>query len=405
MSLFNYTCKDKSGNTQNGQIEASSESEVAEILHKKDMVIISIGSAQKKALGARTGKGGGRGVKLDDIVVLSRQLATMIEAGIPVVQALGVLRDQVENPALRSTVEVALRDVQAGVSFSDALAKHPKVFSELFVNMTRAGEASGMLYEVLNRLATYLEKMAALTRKVKSSLVYPAIVVSMSLLITAVLLLKVVPTFKNIFDILGGELPLPTQILIGISDFLRKSFLLFVGIIVLGSFILKKYINTPKGRYNFDSQKLRLPVLGTLFRKVAVAKFSRTFSTLVKSGVSVLNALDIVAKTAGNRVIEEAILNSRNSVRQGEPIAVPLSKSKVFPPMVTRMISIGEQTGKLEQMLSKVADFYDEQVDAAVSGLTSMIEPLVISFLGVVIGGIVISLFLPIFKITEMLSG
>ena len=405
MSLFNYTCKDKNGNTQNGQIEASSESEVAEILHKKDMVIISIGSPQKKGPGAGVVKGANRGVKLDDIVVLSRQLATMIEAGIPVVQALGVLHDQVDNHVLRNTVDVVLRDVQAGVSFSDALAKHPKIFSELFVNMTRAGEASGMLYEVLNRLATYLEKMAALTRKIKSSLIYPAIVVSMSFLITGVLLLKVVPTFKNIFDILGGELPLPTQILIGISDFLRKSFLVFAGMVTLCFFILKKYISTPKGRYNFDSQKLRLPVLGTLFRKVAVAKFSRTFSTLVKSGVSVLNALDIVAKTAGNRVIEEAILNSRNSVRQGEPIAVPLSKSKVFPPMVTRMISIGEQTGKLEQMLSKVADFYDEQVDAAVSGLTSMIEPLVISFLGVVIGGIVISLFLPIFKITELLSG
>jgi len=405
MSLFNYTCKDKSGNTQNGQIEASSESEVAEILHKKDMVIISIGSPQKKARGARAGKGANRGVKLDDIVVLSRQLATMIEAGIPVVQALGVLRDQVDNHVLRITVEDVLRDVQAGVSFSDALAKHPKVFSELFVNMARAGEASGMLHEVLNRLATYLEKMAALTRKVKSSLIYPAIVVTMSLLITAVLLLKVVPTFKNIFDVLGGELPLPTQILIGISDFLSRFFLVSAGVVILCFFILKKYINTPKGRYNFDNQKLNLPVLGPLFRKVAVAKFSRTFSTLVRSGVSVLNALDIVAKTAGNRVIEEAILNSRNSVRQGEPIAVPLSKSKVFPPMVTRMISIGEQTGKLEQMLGKVADFYDDQVDAAVSGLTSMIEPLVISFLGVVIGGIVISLFLPIFKITELLSG
>jgi len=405
MSLFNYTCKDKNGNTQNGQIEAKSESEVTEILHKKDMVILSVGSAQKKGSRARGGKGFGGGVKLDDIVVLSRQLATMIEAGIPVVQALGVLRDQVESHTLRSTVESVLRDVQAGVSFSDALAKHPKVFSELFVNMTRAGEASGMLYEVLNRLATYLEKMAALTRKIKSSLIYPAIVVSMSLLITAVLLLKVVPTFKNIFDILGGELPLPTQILIAVSDFLKRSFFVFAGMVILGLFILKKYINTPKGRHNFDNQKLKLPVLGSLFRKVAVAKFSRTFSTLVKSGVSVLNALDIVAKTAGNKVIEEAILNSRNSVKQGEPIAVPLSKSKIFPPMVTRMISIGEQTGKLEQMLAKVADFYDEQVDAAVSGLTSMIEPLVISFLGVVIGGIVISLFLPIFKITELLSG
>jgi type IV pilus assembly protein PilC len=290
------------------------------------------------------------------------------------------------------------------MSFCDSLAKHPKVFSELFINMTRAGEATGMLDEVLDRLASYLEKSVALTRKVRSSLVYPAVVVSMAILITAVLLLKVVPTFKSIFASLGGSLPLPTLILIAVSDLLRRNFLFLLGLLIVFSFVFKRYIGTEKGKYQFDRQKLKVPVLGPLFRKVALAKFSRTFSTLVRSGVSILNALDIVAKTSGNKVVEETVLNCRKAVRDGELISRPLSKSGVFPPMVCRMIGVGEQTGQLEKMLSKIADFYDEQVDAAVAALTSMIEPIVIAFLGIVIGGIVVSLFLPIFKITELIG-
>jgi type IV pilus assembly protein PilC len=290
------------------------------------------------------------------------------------------------------------------MSFCDALSKHPTVFSELFINMSRAGEASGMLDEVLDRLASYLEKTASLQRKIQSSLVYPAVVITMAILITAVLLLKVVPTFKGIFDSLGGTLPLPTQILIMVSDLVRKYFIYTLGVLVLAGFLFRQYINTPKGRYNFDKALLRLPVLGTLFQKVAVAKFSRTFSTLVKSGVAVLNALEIVGKTSGNKVVEEAVSNCRTAVRDGEPIAAPLAKSRVFPPIVTRMVGVGEQTGQLEKMLTKIADFYDDQVDAAVAGMTSLIEPLVIAFLGIVIGGIVIALFLPIFKITELIS-
>lgn len=402
MSAFAYVAKDRSGRSVAGEIEAGSEADAMAILHKNELIIISLKQSKKKVFGG--GGSAGKKVKLDDLVIFSRQLATMIDAGIPAVQALGVLGDQVENKSLKAVIVEVRKDIEAGRSFCDSLAKHPQIFSDLFINMTRAGEASGMLHEVLDRLASYLEKTAALTRKVKSSLVYPAIVVSMSILITAVLLLKVVPTFKGIFDLLGGELPMPTQVLIAVSNALQHYFLFLVGFIFVASFLFKKYINTPKGRYNFDNQKLKLPVLGPLFRKVAVAKFSRTFSTLVKSGVSVLNALEIVAKTAGNKVVEEAIINCRASVRQGEPIATPLSQSGVFPPMVTRMISVGEQTGQLEKMLSKIADFYDEQVDAAVSGLTSMIEPLVIAFLGVVIGGIVISLFMPIFKITELVA-
>jgi type IV pilus assembly protein PilC len=270
--------------------------------------------------------------------------------------------------------------------------------------MARAGETSGMLHEVLDRLASYLEKSAALARKIRSSLVYPAVVIVMAIIITGVLLLKVVPTFKGIFEVLGGELPLPTQILIGISDLLRSYFLYVLGALIVFGFLLKKYISTPRGRYQFDKTKLRVPVLGPLFRKLAVAKFSRTFSTLVKSGVTILNALEIVSKTSGNKVVEEAVLSCSKAVRDGEPISKPLAKSGIFPPMVCRMISVGEQSGQLEKMLTKIADFYDEQVDAATSALTSLIEPLVIAFLGIVIGGIVIALFLPIFKITQLIS-
>jgi len=399
MNTYQYNAKDKNGHTVIGTLDAASEAEVAESLHKKELIVVSINSVKKKNIKARDKK-----VKLDDLVIFSRQLATMIDAGIPLVQSLGILGEQVENVGLKNVVIMVRQDIEAGMSFCDALAKHPHVFSELFINMSRAGEASGMLDEVLDRLATYLEKSAALTRKVKASLVYPAVVVSMAILITAVLLLKVVPTFKGIFESLGGQLPLPTRILIGVSDVLRKWFIFFVGLMVIFSFLFKRYISTEKGRYNFDAQKLKLFVLGPVFRKVAIAKFSRTFSTLVKSGVVILSALEIVGKTSGNKVVEKTLGNCRSAVRDGEPISQPLAKSGVFPPMVCRMISVGEQTGQLEKMLSKIADFYDEQVDAAVAGLTSMIEPLVIAFLGIVIGGIVISLFLPIFKISELIS-
>jgi len=403
MITYSYTAKDKFGQTLSGTIEANSDAEVAENLHKRELIVLNIEQAKTKALKAQA-KGKGKAIKLDDLVIFTRQLATMIDSGIPLVHALGILGEQVENKKLKDVVVKMREDIEAGMSFCDALGKHPKVFSELYINMAKAGESSGMLDDILDRLAAYLEKSSALNRKIRSSLVYPAVVVSMAVLITAVLLLKVVPTFKGIFDSLGGQLPLPTQILIMISDLFRLYFLYLVGAIVIIIFLFKKYISTEKGRYRFDQAKLKAPVVGELLRKLAVAKFSRTFSTLIKSGVSILSALEIVSKTAGNKVIEEAVMSCSKGIRDGEPISRPLLKSGVFPPMVCRMISVGEQTGQLEKMLSKIADFYDEQVDAATSALTSMIEPLVISFLGIVIGGIVISLFLPIFKITQLIS-
>ena len=399
MNIYRYTGKDKSSHTVIGILESASETEVADILHRKDLIVVSIEQVKKKALKAKDKK-----IKLDDLVIFSRQLATMIDSGVPLVQSLGILVEQIEKKNLRDVVIAVRQDIEAGMSFYDALAKHPAVFSELFINMTKAGEASGTLNDVLDRLATYLEKTSALARKIRAALVYPAILISMAILITAGLLLKVVPIFKEIFASFGGTLPLPTQILIQASDLLSRYFLIFAVLLVIFGFLFKRYIGTEKGRYNFDAQKLKIPAIGKLFHKVALAKFSRTFSTLVKSGVAILNALDIVGKTSGNKVIEEAVLDCRKAVRDGELISRHLSKSKVFPPMVWRMIGVGEQTGQLEKMLSKIADFYDEQVDAAVTGLTSMIEPIVIAFLGIIIGGIVISLFLPIFKITEFMS-
>lgn len=404
MINYSYTAKDKFGQTVRGAMQANSEAEVAEALHKKELVILCVEQFRDRGAKYNPGRYSSANIRIDDLVVFTRQLATMIDSGIPLVHALGILAEQVENKDLKQVVITVAQDIEAGISFCDALGKHPKVFNELYINMTRAGESSGMLDEILDRLATYLEKSAALTRKVKSSMVYPAVVVSMAILITAVLLLKVVPTFKGIFDVLGGQLPLPTQILIAISDMFRSYFPLTCGALVIFIFIFKNYIRTRKGRYKFDSFKLKIPVLGELFRKIAVAKFSRTFSTLVKSGVSVLSALDIVSRTSGNKVVEGAVVSCSKAVRDGESIAKPLLKSKVFPPMVCRMISVGEQTGQLEKMLNKIADFYDEQVDAATSALTSLIEPLVIAFLGIVVGGIVISLFLPVFKISQLIA-
>ncbi|MEK6715595.1 MAG: type II secretion system F family protein [Candidatus Omnitrophota bacterium] len=397
MPIYKYTAKDKTGKTIIAIAEAQDEHSLIESLHKKELLVISLTEAKAKKLKEHA-------VKLDELVIFSRQFATMIEAGIPLAQTLSILTEQIEDKFLAQIILKVRQDIEEGASFSEALKKHQRVFSDFFISMTKAGEASGMLDEVLDRLASYLEKTSALIRKVRSSLIYPIVVISMALLITAFLLIEVVPTFKGIFASLGGSLPLPTLILIKISDTLRAFFLyIFIGTIAVG-FLFQRYIATPGGRREFDKALLNLPLFGPLFTKVAVARFSRTLSTLVKSGVPILNALEIVGKTSGNKIIEEAIIESCSSIKEGEPIAEPLLKSKIFPPMVVRMISVGEQTGRLEHMLGKIADFYEDQVDAAVAGLTSLIEPIVIVFLGTIIGGIVISLFLPIFKVLELLG-
>lgn len=403
MPVYTYKAKDITGKTVNATLEAQGQAFVVDAIRKKGLTIISIEeSVEKKKKGISIAIK--KKIKIDDLVVFARQLATMIDAGIPLVQGLDILSEQIEHKEFRNIVSKVRNDVETGSTLSEAIGRHPKVFSQLFINMVRAGESSGMLDDIMDRLAGYLEKTSALQRKIRSALVYPAVVICMAFLITLILLLKVIPTFKEIFAGFGAKLPAPTLILITISDTLRSYFLLLLGVAVVLGFLISRYIKTEKGRLQCDQLMLDLPVFGILFKKVAVSKFTRTLSTLIKSGVSILAALEIVGRTAGNKVVENAVTDVRASIREGENIATPLAKSGVFPPMVVRMISVGEQTGELEKMLEKISDFYDEQVDSAVAGLTSMIEPLIIAFLGIVIGSIVIAMFMPIFKMSEIIN-
>ena len=398
MPLFEYKVRTKDGKIAKGMVEEDSRDSVQRILHSQGYVIISIIEKKGKVHKVTSGR-----VKPDEIVVFSRQLTTLIASGIPLVQALEILSEQVKNPYFKQVVTDVLNNIKEGSSFHVVLAKYPKVFSAFYVSMVRAGEASGKLSEILDRVSTYIESMLSLQRKIRSSLAYPIIVITMAVIITAFLILKIIPTFKGIFDMLGGDLPLPTQILINISDFSRRWFLLIIVLLIIGIIVLKKISMTPKGKKRIDGIVLKMPVIGDLVRKIAIAKFCRTFSTLVSSGVPILAALDIVGSTADNKVVEEAVQSAKKFVQEGEPISEPLSRSGVFPPMVVRMIAVGEKTGKLEDMLAKIAQFFEEEVNTAIAGLTSMIEPLIIGFLGIVIGGIVVALFLPILKITQLL--
>ncbi len=402
MSTYKYTAKNKEGKTIGGNIPAPTKEKALELLRNEGFVPIALEEIKVGTLGIFLGLK--KKIKLDDLAIFSRQLATMVEAGIPAVGALDALAQQSENKTLQYVISKVRDDVEGGLGFSQALAKHPHIFNDLYVNMVKAGESSGMLDEILARLATYLEKINSLQRKVKASMVYPAVVIFIAISITIFLLVKVVPTFKGIFEMLGGTLPLPTLILLIISDFVRKYFVYAVAGFILFIFLLARYIKTEKGRYIFDNLLLNMPIFGPLFRKFSISKFSRTLSTLVRSGVPILTSMDIVGKTCGNKVLEKAIAQAAKAIKNGKSIAEPLSESKVLPPMAVRMISVGEQTGELEKMLSKIADFYDEQVDAAVGSLISIIEPVIILFLGVVVGGIVLAIFLPIFKITEIIG-
>lgn len=401
MNLFRYIAKDASGRDVSATMEAESEREVVGALRKRGLVTLSVSEEARGDSGARKGN---RKVKGQILVVFGRQLATMVDAGLPLIQALDTLAEQAGSPTLQAVLRDIVESIEQGASFSEAIAEHPKVFSSLFVNMIRAGEASGTLAEILERVAGYMEAALALKRKVKSAMVYPIIVSTMALTITSVLLLKVIPVFGKIYDSFGAALPTPTQMLLDLSDFLRAYFPFAVGIIIVGIFVLRKYVKTESGAMRFDRLKVSVPIFGPIFRKVAVSRFSRTLSVLVKSGVPILSALDIVSKTSGNKLVERAVNQAMEEIKQGENIASPLAASEVFPPMVTKMIAVGEESGKLEIMLSKIADFYDSEVDAAVNGLTSLIEPLLIAFLGIVVGGIVICMFLPIFRLSSVVQ-
>ena len=403
MAKFKYVVKDASGKTLKGTLDSSAKEQAIGALREKKFIIISLDEEKKAGISVFR-KAGGRKIKLDDLIVFSRQLATMVDAGIALVAALDILAEQMEDRNFKQVIVEVRDDVETGSSLSEALSKHSTVFSNLFINMVRAGESSGMLDEILDRVATYLEKTGALQRKIKSALVYPIAVTIMSIIITVFLLIKVVPVFKDIYSGFGADLPLPTLIMLGVSDFVKQYFYLVVGMLAAFIFFIYRYSKTEKGCLKIDNIKLRMPVFGILIKKVAVSKFTRTLSTLIRSGVPILAALEIVSRTSGNSVIEQAVNQVGANVKEGESIAEPLMRSGVFPPMVVRMISVGEQTGELEKMLSKIADFYDEQVDAAVSGLTSLIEPLIIAFLGIIIGGIVICMFLPILKMTTLIG-
>jgi type IV pilus assembly protein PilC len=332
-----------------------------------------------------------------DIVIFTRQFSTMINAGLPLVQALDILAKQTENKVLAASTRDIVFDVESGHTVADALAKHPKAFSELYVNMVAAGEAGGILDTILMRLAVFMEKNDALIRKVKGAMIYPGVIMSVAFIAIAVLLIFVIPVFQSMFEGVGMALPLPTRVVIGASDFLRGFWWAVIGAMGIVVWLFRRYYATSSGKLVVDRALLRFPVLGDVLRKSAVSRFTRTLGTLISSGVSILDGLEITAKTAGNRVIQDAIMQSRTSIAGGDTIAAPLQKSAVFPPMVISMIAVGEQTGGLDEMLSKIADFYDEEVDAAVGGLLSLLEPIMIVFLGVIVGGMVVAMYLPIF--------
>lgn len=348
--------------------------------------------------------GFGDSISQRDVVIFTRQLATMIDAGLPIVQCLEVLGAQSPNKKLRGIVRQLKEEVESGSTFTDALRKHPKLFDDLFVNMVAAGEVGGILDSILHRLAGYMEKAMKLKSKIKGAMIYPTTIVTVAVGVTAVLLIFVIPVFAELFSSFGQALPAPTQFVINLSNF-TIAYFPYMGAVSVGAGVAaRQFYRTEAGRLTFDKLFLELPVFGDLLRKSAVARFTRTLSTLVSSGVPILDALAITARTAGNKVVERAVMATRVSISEGRTIAEPLAQSKVFPPMVCQMISVGETTGALDSMLQKIADFYEDEVDNAVSNLTALMEPLVILFLGVVIGGLVISMYLPIFKLGAVIS-
>jgi len=392
MPMYEYTARNSTGQIQKGQLEAQSTDEVNAHLRKNRMMLVSVRQAPK----AISFGGPGR-IKTRDIVIFTRQFATMINAGLPLVQSLTILAQQTENKALKDVTKAVVYDVESGNTLADAFAKHPKAFTDLYVNMVAAGEAGGILDTILLRLATFLEKNDALVRKVKGAMVYPGVIMAVAGIAIAVLLVFVIPTFSEMFASAGMELPLPTRVVIALSDFLIGFWWAIIAVIITVVFAIRRYYATSGGRKNIDTMMLHAPVLGDLIRKSAVSRFTRTLGTLISSGVSILDGLEITAKTSGNRVVHDAVMESRQSIAGGETIAAPLERSRVFPPMVISMIAVGEQTGGLDEMLSKIADFYDEEVDVAVSALLSLMEPVMIVVLGVIVGGMVIAMYLPIF--------
>ncbi len=397
MPLFEYTARNLKGDLVKDQVDLPTKDDVVAHLRKNRLVLVQVRQAPRSVSGPRLG---GR-VKTRDVVVFTRQFATMINAGLPLVQALDILAQQTENKTLSGVTRQVVYDVESGQTLADALRKHPKAFSDLYVNMVAAGEAGGILDTILQRLAQFLEKNDAIIRKVKGAMVYPAVIMTVAVVAVAVLLIFVIPTFQNMFASVNLDLPLPTRIVIGMSNILKGYWWAIIGVVGISVFAITRYYKTTAGRLQIDAFLLRFPVLGDLLRKSAVSRFTRTLGTLISSGVSILDGLEITARTAGNMVIHNAVMESRQSIASGDTISAPLQRSKVFPPMVISMIAVGEQTGGLDEMLSKIADFYDEEVDAAVGTLLSLMEPIMIVVLGVIVGGMVVAMYLPIFDMVN----
>jgi len=406
MGTFAYTGRNRQGVIKKGEVSAKTRDEAIEQLRKQNIIVMNVDErADKEGGGWKFELGGG--VTDKDLVVFTRQFATMINAGLPLIQALEILATQSENKQLRKAIGEVRIQVEGGATFADALQKHPKVFDELYVNMVHAGEVGGLLDTILGRLAKHIEKAMKLKAQIKSAMVYPAAILGVAVVVISVLMIWVIPIFAKMFsEMSGGKigLPGPTQIVIDVSNFMQS----YILHLVIGAFLvgwgIKKYYGTPKGRLAMDRMFLKLPIVGQLIRKTAVAKFTRTLGTLITSGVPILDGLSITAKTSGNKVIEEAIMAARLSISGGKTIAEPLSKGEIFPKMVTHMISVGETTGALDAMLGKIADFYEDEVDQAVASLTSLLEPMMMVFLGTLIGFIVVAMYLPIFEMAAAIG-
>ncbi|MFA4916062.1 MAG: type II secretion system F family protein [Syntrophales bacterium] len=403
MPVFLWEATTKRGESKKGEMDAADDAAVRGMLRRQGLKSINVKKKPKDLLEYLPFLK--QRVKEKDVVVFSRIFSTMINAGLPLIQCLELLASQEQNKTFSQIITSIKEDVEGGSTLSDALKKYPQAFDELFVNLVAAGESGGILDVILSRLSGYMEKAMKLKSKVKGAMTYPASVLVISTGVVSLLLLKVIPVFQKLFEGMGGTLPAPTQFLVDASQFMRDYFLWMIGAVVLIAFAFRRYYRTEKGRLLIDTLILKSPVFGPLLKKVAVARFSRTLSTMMSSGVSILEGLSIVSKTAGNKVIENALMKTRRSISEGRTIAEPLSEGDVFPSMVVQMIAVGEATGALDTMLSKIADFYDDEVDAAVDAMTALLEPFMMVFLGGVVGGMIIAMYLPIFKMASVVGG
>ncbi|HEU4344184.1 MAG TPA: type II secretion system F family protein [Candidatus Binatia bacterium] len=406
MPIFLWEGKTAQGRVLKGELEAPSPEAVFTILRDRRIrpVPNRIHEKNKGLSKEITIPGFGEKVRPRDISLFTRQFATMIDAGLPIVQCLDILSEQSESKLLRSTVRTIKQDVEGGATLADALKKHPKIFDELYVNMVEAGETGGVLNTILNRIAAFIEKASKLRKKVKGAMIYPCTIVAVAVIVVAILLIFVIPVFAELYGSMGKALPAPTQITINISNWFVAYYYYLAGALVGAGVALRAYYHTDHGRMTIDRMMLRLPIFGDLLKKVAVARFSQNMAILLSSGVPILDGLAVTAKTAGNKIVEKAIMDSRLSISQGKTVAEPLRESKIFPPMVCQMVAVGENTGGLDGMLRKVAELYEEEVDDAVANLTAMMEPLIMVVLGVILGGLVISMYLPIFQLGSLVS-